>query len=161
MTKDGKPLSVTLLTNANQHGGLGEYLQSQFKQIGVDVNLQNLIAGLWSAAYTGGRFDVAVSSSSNYVPYQGYNLAVFTGPVPPRGSNFGLIGGGNQDYDRAALYAPQYTDCKWWHTFQQQTLKTHADLPLYFPTDDVFGSKKWSWPPNTNTFLVYWLKPNA
>jgi peptide/nickel transport system substrate-binding protein len=159
MVKDGKPLTVTLLTNASQHGGLGEYLQSQLQQAGIDVNLQNLVAGLWSAAYTGGRFDVAVSSSSNYVPYQGYNMAVFTGPAPTKGSNFGLVGGGAHDYDQAALLATQHTDCGWWNKFQQATIKSHAMLPLYFPTDDVFGSKSWSWPPNTNAFLVYWLKP--
>jgi peptide/nickel transport system substrate-binding protein len=159
MTKDGKPLSITLLTNQSQQGLMGEYLQKQLQAAGFDVNLQNLAAGSWSVAYVGQRFDVGISASSNYIPYQGYNLAVFTGPAPPAGSNFGYVGGGSQEYNRAALFATQFSGCKWWNAFQEATIKGHEMYPLYFPTDDVFGTKKWSWPPNTNTFLEYWLKP--
>jgi peptide/nickel transport system substrate-binding protein len=59
MEKDGKPLAFTLLTYGTQ-GKTGEILQQQFKDIGVQVTLQNVEYGVLFQTLAGGDFDLAI-----------------------------------------------------------------------------------------------------
>ena len=59
MEKDGKPLAFTLLTYGTQ-GKTGEILQQQFKDIGVQVTLQNVEYGVLFQTLAGGDFDMAI-----------------------------------------------------------------------------------------------------
>jgi peptide/nickel transport system substrate-binding protein len=59
MEKDGKPLALTLLTYGTQ-GKTGEILQQQFKDIGVQVTLQNVEYGVLFQTLAGGDFDMAI-----------------------------------------------------------------------------------------------------
>ena len=59
MEKDGKPLALTLLTYGTQ-GKTGEILQQQFKDIGVQVTLQNVEYGVLFQTLAGGDFDLAI-----------------------------------------------------------------------------------------------------
>jgi peptide/nickel transport system substrate-binding protein len=59
MEKDGKSLSFTLLTYGTQ-GKTGEILQQQFKDIGVEVKLQNVEYGVLFQTLAGGDFDLAI-----------------------------------------------------------------------------------------------------
>jgi peptide/nickel transport system substrate-binding protein len=58
MTKDGKPLALTLLYNGQSR--LPEILQQQLKGIGIDVKLQQLEYGVLFQTLSGGDFDLGI-----------------------------------------------------------------------------------------------------
>jgi peptide/nickel transport system substrate-binding protein len=160
MTKDGKPLRLSLVTNPSLNGAGGEYLAGQFKAVGVDVDLRDNTA-TYSALVVGQNFDVEVSGSFLYAPIQAYNFANYSGPPPPRGTNFGFNGAGDNEYNRTALVALQRTGCTWLVKLQRTILQKHIMLPLGQPLTYTFGTKKWDFPANVQLLEVAYLKPSA
>jgi peptide/nickel transport system substrate-binding protein len=160
MAKDGKPLRLSLVTNPSLNGAGGEYLANQFKAAGVDVDLQDNTA-TYSALVVGQNFDVEVSASFLYAPIQAFNFANYSGPPPPKGTNFGYNGAGDSDYNRTALIALQRTGCTWLVKLQRAILQKHVMLPLGQPLTYTFGTKKWDFPANVQLLEVEYLKPSG
>jgi peptide/nickel transport system substrate-binding protein len=59
LEKDGKPLTLTLLTYGAT-ARTGEILQQQFKAVGIQINLQNVEYGTLFQTLAGGNFDLAI-----------------------------------------------------------------------------------------------------
>jgi peptide/nickel transport system substrate-binding protein len=159
MTKGGSTLRLTLLTSPDLMGSGGEYLAHQLQAAGFEVNLQDLPATQYSANYVGGNFDAAISFSFQYAPAQGFNIAFYSGATPPKGNNAGNIGGQDQEYSRAALFATQHTTCDWWYRLQRLILQKHVMLPLAEPINDSFGTKKWDFPVVVQALEPAWIRP--
>jgi peptide/nickel transport system substrate-binding protein len=148
MAKNGKVLKVQLLAGSDTIGAGGEYLASQFKQAGIDVDLVNLAGNLYGPRYLSENWDAVVAANVQYAPIPSVGVRNVSGPAPPAGLNRGLIGGGNQAWERAALYAQQSLDCSWLNKFQELSLTQHNLAPVGFPVSYTFGGKKWNVPVN-------------
>jgi peptide/nickel transport system substrate-binding protein len=157
MVKNGKVLHVQLETGADNVGSGGEYLASQFKQAGIDIDLVNLSGNLYGPRYLSENWDAVVAANVQYAPIQSVGVRNVSGPPPPVGLNRGLIGGNNHDWEQAALFAQQSLDCKWLNKFQELALTQHNLAPMGFPVSYTFGGKKWSVPLNGGFAQPEWI----
>jgi hypothetical protein len=158
MTKAGKTLRLSLVTTPALLNAGGEFLAKNLRDAGVDVDLRDSQA-TYSASIVGQNFDIGVSASLLFVPLQANNFGNYSGPPPAVGTNFGLQGGGNNEYNRAALIATQRTDCPWLVKLQRLVLTTPAMLPLGKPKQFVFGNKTWDFPAAVYVFEPIFMKP--
>jgi peptide/nickel transport system substrate-binding protein len=157
LTKGGQTAKLTLVTANDLMGGVGQYLASQLKQVGFDVNLQDTAAGQYGVNYISGAWDVGVSLSFQYYPGPLYNLPLYYGAESPKGGNHGMVGDGDQDYIRAAQFAQQRTDCYWGYQLQQVMLQHHISYPMGEQATDVFGDQHWNFPPGIPSLEPEWL----
>jgi peptide/nickel transport system substrate-binding protein len=158
MTKNGQPLRLSLVTTPALLNAGGEFLAKNLRDAGVDVDLRDSQA-TYSASIVGQNFDVGVAASLLFLPIQANNFGNYSGPSPPKGTNNGFQGGGDQEYTRAALIATQRTGCEWLIKLQRLVLTHHVMLPLGQPTQSVFGNKKWAFASNVYLFEPIFMKP--
>ncbi len=154
--KVGTPLNLVV---SNNTGGLGEYLAGQLQDAGFDVTFDSLTFGENATRYIQQDWDVIVAQSINFDFAQGINLNLYYGPGAPDGSNTGLIGGGDPEYDEAGALSTQTTDCEPLETLQRLALENHYMLPLYFPTVHATGKTSWEFPPVLDRMEFEYLRP--
>jgi ABC-type transport system substrate-binding protein len=158
MEKNGKSLRVQLVTNADIMASGGEYIANQWKLAGVSVDLLNFSGSLYGLRYVGENWDTAVGAHvtlTSPLPDTGYSGV--SGAPPPKGLNRGLIGGGNQDWERAALYAQQTTGCSWLTKLQELTYTKSILYPLGFRIPIDFGGPHWAIPLAANFSEPEWI----
>jgi peptide/nickel transport system substrate-binding protein len=160
MTKDGKPLRMRLVTTPVLFGGGGEFLASQWRAAGVDVDLQDLTpTSAWVAQLFPGNFDAALSAGYLFAPIPWFQFSTHNGAPPPKGGNYAVTGTGIPRWDRLGLWVSQYSDCKFGTELQELMLKRSIAFPVAQQKFDSFGNKKWEFPADLQTFDPLWLKP--
>jgi peptide/nickel transport system substrate-binding protein len=87
LQKDGRPLTVKLVATAAYTGKGGEYIASQWDQIGVTVNLQMVDPATWVTAFSSGNFDATNVNAGVNKGAPGAQLRFEVGAAPPAGTN--------------------------------------------------------------------------
>lgn len=157
MQKNGKVLHVQLEVGPDNIGPGGEYLASQFKAVGIDIDLVSLTGSLFGPRYLSENWDAVVAPNVQYAPIQSVGVRNVSGPPPPKGLNRGLVGGNNHDWEVAALYAQQSTACDWLNKWQELIWKQWNLYPMGFPVSFTFGGKKWTVPINGGFSEPEWI----
>jgi peptide/nickel transport system substrate-binding protein len=132
--KDGKPLRIAFRYDAKgldaRTAGV-EYLASEWKKLGVQVDLKALPeAQLNDVFFNTGAWDAAWADFTFNLPSQ--MVAFVSGPVVPKGSNFSAIK--NPAYDAAVQAAtPKVgTDgCGDWAAADQALVKDYNLIPMF------------------------------
>ncbi len=141
LANGGQPLTLKMIMN-NQFLAGPEYVQKQLTDMGATVDLQNLsITDYVSQAIFGGNFDVTTGTvAGQFVPLLSYAPARFTGPIYPKGTNFGRTQDSALDQAFATAKATVGPDqCKAYSAVQQQMWKNYDVLPLSAPTVQYFS----------------------
>lgn len=139
LQKDGKPLSLTLVAAQGQGSG-PEYLQSQFQAAGITVNLRVVDPNTNSLSIRTGNYDLAIQRPAGVDPAPGESIALFSGPLPPKGTNYSFIIDPVVDQEVAAAEAATGSErCKHWQAVQEQFLRKHHLLPLAAPEIFAFA----------------------
>jgi peptide/nickel transport system substrate-binding protein len=157
MAKNGKVLHVQLEVGPDNIGPGGEYLAGQFKAAGIDIDLVSLSGSLYGPRYLSENWDAVVAANVQYAPIPSVGVRNVSGPPPPKGLNRGLIGGGNQEWERAALYAQQSTACDWLNKWQELIWTQHNLYPMGFPVSYDFGGHTWNIPVNGGFSEPEWI----
>jgi peptide/nickel transport system substrate-binding protein len=139
LTKGGKPVTIHLvLTNLYDPGP--EYIQQQWTQLGIKVDLTDTDYLDWVTALLKGNFDSSMVTTDSPGPIPGPSAQRMVGPSP-------AAGGTNYAWtDDAALNADvaaglKTTSCAPWTAFQTQLWKNWNLLPLTEPYTYTFGNK--------------------
>jgi peptide/nickel transport system substrate-binding protein len=160
LAKDGKPLRIRLLTTPVLFGGGGQFLASQWRAAGIDVDLQDLTpTSAWVAQLFPGNFDAALSAGYLFAPIPWFQFSTHNGPAPPKGGNFAMTGLGVPRWDQLGLWVSQYSDCKFGTELQELMLKRSVAFPIAQQQFDSFGNNKWDFAADLQTFDPLWLKP--
>jgi peptide/nickel transport system substrate-binding protein len=141
--KDGRTLSIRL-PNTPLHGRSGEYLQSVWNQLGVDVDLADTDHGTYATAIVGGNFDAGVLTvpQAAPVPAPGAQLAFTSGSPPPAGFNVAATGIGDLAYTklvRAAFQNVGARSCKLFSELMKMELEKYYVVPLSAPNLQWFS----------------------
>ncbi|MFE5564815.1 ABC transporter substrate-binding protein [Amycolatopsis japonica] len=109
-TKGGQPLKLTLvyLTHFGPtHASTAELIRRSWIDLGVDVTLKGVDASGFNSTLFGGAgdWDVVMSAVGGTLPT--YLVPYVSGPVPPKGTNFGHVD--NPDYQAAVKQASTRT----------------------------------------------------
>src|SRR3954447_11042348 len=131
-TKDGKPLSLTLMYVSGQtplSSGM-ELVSGWWKALGVDVKLKGRDANaLTQALFAGNDWDAAVFGVA--LPYPNEFVPYASGPASPEGQNFAAIK--NAEYAplaQQALATPGRAGCDLWAQSEQKLFRSADVVPI-------------------------------
>lgn len=131
LTKNGKPLAITLLGVTDQAQG-PEYVAAQWTAVGIQVTQNAQPTATAIAASTAGNFDAFIFRYTNGLPNLFTAYPYWTGTFAPAGNNYGRIA--NADATRAGAAAASAATpaeaCKDWSTWQRALLLNYDTLPL-------------------------------
>jgi peptide/nickel transport system substrate-binding protein len=128
LSKNGQPVRLRLVTSSSTMGSGGEYLQTVFNDLGIDVDLANSVT-TYAPSIVAGNFDVGVALQT--APFPDPTRYVFVTAGPPTnagGRNRANTGVGDQDLQRAVLRAvqrPGKTACPYWDEMQKIYYQKH------------------------------------
>jgi peptide/nickel transport system substrate-binding protein len=136
LTNNGQALQVTFWSEPRL-GSAGEYIQSQWNQLGATAKLQSTDATSWfTAGIIPGNFDASIiTATAPPIPVYGQWYSNFYGALWPDGKNFGRINDPilKQEGDAAEATVGAQS-CQHWNAFQEELWKQWHILPVYsFP----------------------------
>lgn len=157
-TPDGKPVQLSLVMPEDLGSG-GEYLQSAFRQLGLDIKLSQLDQTQYAVAIVGGKFDITVSEYSIPLPEgTGQALAFFSGkPRDKGGQNSAWVGGGDPELDKLAKAATGSTgsaQCDAWLKIGKLYLTKNYLYPIAAPIAQHY-SRGWDFVAHGNDYEVF------
>lgn len=136
--KDGKPLTINLYWSGPPAGP--EYLTAKFEQAGIGTKLHILDLASQQVVQHTGQYDVSIFQSGLLGRSPAPGIAVFSGPLPPTGSNFADIIDPVLDQEvSAAVGATGSERCADWREVQRRWLEKHELLPLVAPDLTIFA----------------------
>lgn len=141
-TRNGKPLTVTLLTAASYGATLpstAELIGTQWKALGVKATVRSLTGAQLASAYQDGDWD-AILISSYVAQLPSYLVTAFSGPGLPAGQNYGSVH--NSAFDALARQASSTSgaaSCATWNKAQEALLSRADALPVGADTVGYFG----------------------
>lgn len=133
--KDGKPLTISLLGVDILGIGKGlEYLNAQWNQAGITVDLRTPEYSTYSQSYKKSDWDAVIAA----IPLDQGNpnraALGFSGKPPPAGSNAARTNNPVLESSFAAAEASVGAErCKNWATFQQTLFRNYDVWPLASP----------------------------
>jgi peptide/nickel transport system substrate-binding protein len=142
-TPSGDPVRYSILTFTGMGSG-GEYLLAQFKQLGGDVTLRNLIGAAYGTAHLRHDFDVAVTTTNNGTTETPVHMGFYYGsPFAKGGLNqYGPLNDPAYDRElRLAAGTVGKVSCSWFAKSQERVLQKHYFMPLVAPVIDAFTTK--------------------
>jgi peptide/nickel transport system substrate-binding protein len=160
---DGSPLKLRLLTNETMDA-MGEYLATQFEELGVDIDLANLDDNQYAEDLIAGNFDMAVLEYDMVSPVPGPNLTFVSGkPLAKGGFNLANTGGGDPKLDtlvREAVSTPGDEGCERFQELNRYYLEQAYLYPMVAPSLDYFA-KGWDFLPRGATAEPFSLRKRA
>jgi peptide/nickel transport system substrate-binding protein len=156
LMKDGKQLSVTLLTNAVTESGPA-YLQNAIGQLGIDVNLNNAVGAAYGTNVIQGNFDILVLRGSGEDPSPGASFLPFWGPPA---QNRALTG--DRTYNLLVVNGLKNTgklSCQYFDKAIKRLLTESYARPLVAYNGDIFAKGLDFKPSPDATFEAYYLRP--
>ena len=128
MMKDGKQLSITVLSAPNSASG-PQYVQSQIQKLGINVTLSSADPGTNLVNLLAGKFDVTFNTTGFAVASPGTALDTWNGLLPPTaGSNGARTNDPVLVKDLATAHAS--LGCTAWKAVQERLLTNYHMLPL-------------------------------
>jgi peptide/nickel transport system substrate-binding protein len=145
LTKDGKPLEITLLTSTT-FPGTGDYMLDQLQKAGFTVDLHNVEFNSWALDVLAGKFDVTYLNNQSALRIPGGQTLGTTLTSQP------LKDGGKQNYANVVdpvlndeLEAANTTSgaesCDHWAKFQQRAISSHHVAPLVSAQNFGFSAR--------------------
>jgi peptide/nickel transport system substrate-binding protein len=139
VTKDGQPVTLHLMTDNTLNPG-PEYIATQWQQLGITVNLDNLPYQQYVTKLLASDMDATFVESSSPGPIFGPMSQRLTGPIPPNGTNYA----GTHDDTLNQIQARAITksgedSCADWKQFQQRLWSNWTMLPLGAPYQFLFA----------------------
>lgn len=131
MTKNGQPLTVTMLGSPAELNG-PQYVQAQWESLGVTVQLQDAPLTVTGPKLRSGAFDTWIIQYSNVQPALTQAATLWTGPSPPAGGNYSRF----HDPDEVAAVAAATTAttdaarCTSWQEWEHLVLSRYEFVPL-------------------------------
>lgn len=142
LTRDGKPLTLSLLGSPDLEQSGPEYIFEQLTKLGANVNFTNVDRATFVNDLFHGNFDIVPSGNSSAMPDPGYAAPYYSGAPSPAGRNYGHIVDPAIDAAvKVALGATGPDRCKDWNKVQEMLLQKHWILPLAAPRYYWFGNK--------------------
>jgi peptide/nickel transport system substrate-binding protein len=138
LSKNGIPLSLTILGQASQKSG-PEYVADQFRKLGITVTLRSVDDTTFSVQYRQFDYDVTFPTSSNQVDAPGTFIIFLWGPPPPKGNNVGMYADPKLDSLVVAAESAPVGDCTGWRAVQHYFQDNYLILPVGTPTVYWFG----------------------
>jgi len=144
LSKDGQPLSITVLGATSLWGNGMEYVGAQLTSLGMAVNTENVDFATFGPNYVGGKWDVSVAETSAPNPAPFTFMSIVSGPTPEtHGTNYARIVDPTLATDvQTAIAAVGPERCKAWAAVQEQGLRNYDWLPLATPVVFFFGRKE-------------------
>lgn len=130
--KNHRPMTI-LVAGADFQSSGPDYLAAQFTAAGFSVKLSKTDRGNFTQRVVKGDLDVAVDDATSATPDPNGTgtLALFTGPIPPAGTNFIFMDYPDIDAEIAAANASTGAEaCKHWAKVQQELLKRYVVIPM-------------------------------
>jgi peptide/nickel transport system substrate-binding protein len=147
LTKNGQPLAVSFDATSALTGSGGEYIASQWNQLGVAVGFADHDFTTYQQILLKGQFDAEVSDYAGLRPTPDYYAAYSSGDVPPKGLNLDYSNNpAATQYRTAAESTSGQASCAQWAKFQESLLTNRDILPLgaakyeWFARDVTFGN---------------------
>jgi ABC-type transport system substrate-binding protein len=122
-------------------GSGGEYLQSQFVKLGIDINLQ-VLTTTYGAAMLSRNFDVAATTTGNTSRFPVVLAAFYYGPTLAQGGQNLFGPASDQTLFRAFRLAAGTTgaaSCKWYSVAQERSLDQAYWVPMAAPVNYIFA----------------------
>jgi len=164
LSKDGRAVPrVNLLSSVQLVPNGGPYILSVLKELGFDVQLNELGANI-APVVIAGNFDIYVLYALRPSPEPGSQMNSVQGTPSPAGSNVSGTGMGDPLWTRyynAALQNVGAGSCRYFALIQKMVIQKHYYVPLASPYFDVFYRKSKiqgslpTWP--TDTFGFPWF----
>jgi peptide/nickel transport system substrate-binding protein len=142
LSKDGKPLTITVVGNTGQNAG-PEYVSNQLAALGVNANLTLTDRATASNDWTKGAFDVILVDIRSHEPTLSTAIDFYTGSNPPPvGLDWSRIFDPAADQAvKAARTTVGAESCSNWDMAVRALLSNHDLLPLAFPAADFFSTQ--------------------
>jgi peptide/nickel transport system substrate-binding protein len=123
---------------------------SQWKKLGVDVQLRNLERAIWGGRILVGNFDATVLAFGAAYPSPGSGIGWISGPYPPDGNNLGVPR--NAAYEREIELAKQTAGaarCRHWINAARMLVQNRWFIPLFARATPYFvrkgiGYQRWN-----------------
>jgi peptide/nickel transport system substrate-binding protein len=149
-TPGGDKVSFEFLGSPVTTGVGGEYVVSQWKKLGVDVQLRNLERAIWGGRILVGNFDATVLAFGAAYPSPGSGIGWISGPYPPDGNNLGVPR--NAKYEREIELAKQTSGearCQHWINAARMLVNNRWFIPLFARATPYFvrkgiGYQRWN-----------------
>jgi peptide/nickel transport system substrate-binding protein len=141
--KNGTPLSITVLGTPALTGQGTQYLGAQLASIGLNVTIHDYDLNAFGADYIGGKWDVAVATTSVPNPAPSTFMSILSGPLAADGgTNYAYITDPQLTTDVNAAYAAVGSaSCPAWKKVQRTGLTDNDWLPLAAPITYFFAQK--------------------
>lgn len=137
LQKDGKPLTINLLSNAE---GAPDYLLDRFTKAGITVKYDFVDQNQNSIRVRSGNYDVAIQRASTIDQNPSAAITLFSGPLPPAGTNYSFIIDPTLDQLVTKAGASIGSErCHAWRDVQRRWIERHHLLPLSFPRFYAFS----------------------
>ena len=141
LSKDGKPLTIKLVSTSANYGQGPEYLAAQWEQVGINVNYTDIDYAAYALALRAGNFDAGTENVASANGATGSFIGYESGPTPAQG---GTNYAHNIDPTMVALIGQAESttgadSCKYWSQVQARMLTQHHMLPLGTAETQYFG----------------------
>ena len=134
MEKDGKPLDLRLVM-WNLTGPLGEYMQEQLQEIGVESTVKSTDIDTWvTTLFTNKNYDLSVYAYYSSFP----NPAI----IPAQDEALGIENAKYYELSAKAAETPPGSECPAWNKALTQSVKDFNVRPMGVQTTDWFA-KGW------------------
>lgn len=144
MTKDGKPLKLKMVM-WNTTNQLGDYMQQQLKQIGIDSTVQNTDINTWiSALFTTKNYDLSV-----YAYYSSFPNPVI---MPAQDSSLSINDPTYFKLSEQAEEAPASSQCQAWDKALTRAQTSYDVKPMGVSKNVWFG-KGWKFAAPYNVLI--------
>jgi peptide/nickel transport system substrate-binding protein len=161
LMRNGQRVKITLIGDRTSRTNSGEYLYSQYQQLGLEIDFRQFTGPSYSQAVLGGNFDVATSNPTQPTPDAGQRIAFYTGnPFSQQGTNVAWTGRNDRAWNDAAIKGLQTLgeqSCKWFKSLQRQMLTKAYVQPLAGTPNYYFTRKGISWQPGFRNFDIAFL----
>jgi peptide/nickel transport system substrate-binding protein len=151
LMKDGAPVKLKVLSTSSVFASAGEYLDSVFSQLGIQINLVTDPVSFGGQAIAG-NFDVVTSSNGVSTAASGPGLGLFltAGPTAPAGYNLGATGIGDPAFQKALNQGFETlgkSSCAGFDQVQELYLTKYYLYPGSVQLVDWFAKKGVQWLP--------------
>jgi peptide/nickel transport system substrate-binding protein len=133
------------------------------RKLGVNLDYLFTATSVFTQSYLARNFDITTAGRQLGYDAPGANTLLFSGAIPPAGSNTPAVGYGDTAYANAAsqgLQTDGAVSCKNFYNFQELQLKHYYWLPIAAPVTDWFAANSVSrfLPTGTGYLEPYYLE---